>query len=101
MEPFLKQTLSRVWLAWPSKGQVHCRQLCSPGCPLEHLPVLCQASLRPECKAAGRPGALTSDPDSDGTLWGAEGKEGGGGQAPAIKGRGWWLAALPEARPRT
>lgn len=66
--------------------------LCKLGCPLEHLPVLCLSA---------RPGALTPDPDSDGTLWGAEGKEGGGGQAPAIKGLGWWPAALPEARPRT
>lgn len=80
---------------------MQCPLLGKLGCPLEHLPILCQASLRPECKAAGRPGALTPDPESDGTLWGAEGKEGGGGQAPAIKGLGWWPAALPEARPRT
>lgn len=46
----------------------------------------------------GRADALTSDPDSDGTSWGAEGKEGGGGQAPAIKGRGWWPAALPRGQ---
>lgn len=67
-EPLLKQTLSRVWPAWASEGQVQCPQLCELGCPLEHLPGLCQASFRLECKAAGRPGALTSDPESDGTL---------------------------------
>lgn len=47
-------------------------------------PVCTLPGLPPECP----PGALTSDPDSDDTLWGTEGKKGCGGQAPVIKGRG-------------
>lgn len=85
--------LTRIWPVWASrKGRC---SICKDYASLANHWSTCQCSAR---LREGPTGALTSDLDSGGTSWGTEGKEGGGGQAPAIKGRGWWPAALPRGQ---
>lgn len=94
LEPLLKQVLSRIWLAWASEGQVQrLQRLCKSGCPL----------VAPACALPGSSGKAQRAHSLRTRIamadrGGAEGKEGGGGQAPAIKGRGWWPATLPRGQ---